>query len=230
MAENGTTRGSARRRCGLGAHAGRGGGDVAGALNPCRATGMGRTTGSTPGIRSTSGPRCRRCGMFSDVYHRAEVRGLDNIPAEGPGAARGQPLRRHADRGHVRVRAGVLRPLRAAAPLPPARPRPGLPAPGRARRACRATGPCRHRRRTWRARSSATPRCSCTPAATTRRTGPSWESAEIDFAGRTGFVRLAIEHDVPIVPVVAIGGQETALFLGRAAGSPSCCGSTACCG
>ena len=22
--------------------------------------------------------------MFSDVYHRAEVRGLDNIPAEGP--------------------------------------------------------------------------------------------------------------------------------------------------
>jgi 1-acyl-sn-glycerol-3-phosphate acyltransferase len=44
---------------------------------------------------------------------------------------------------------------------------------------------------------------------------PSWQSAEIDFAGRTGFVRLAIEHGVPIVPVVAIGGQETALFLGR---------------
>lgn len=44
---------------------------------------------------------------------------------------------------------------------------------------------------------------------------PSWESAEIDFAGRTGFVKLAIEHDTPIVPVVAIGGQETALFLGQ---------------
>jgi 1-acyl-sn-glycerol-3-phosphate acyltransferase len=44
---------------------------------------------------------------------------------------------------------------------------------------------------------------------------PSWQSAKTDFAGRTGFVRLAIEHDVPIVPVVAIGGQETALFLGR---------------
>jgi 1-acyl-sn-glycerol-3-phosphate acyltransferase len=44
---------------------------------------------------------------------------------------------------------------------------------------------------------------------------PSWESAKIDFAGRTGFARLAIEHDVPIVPVVAIGGQETALFLGQ---------------
>jgi 1-acyl-sn-glycerol-3-phosphate acyltransferase len=44
---------------------------------------------------------------------------------------------------------------------------------------------------------------------------PSWESAKIDLAGRTGFARLAIEHDVPIVPVVAIGGQETALFLGQ---------------
>jgi 1-acyl-sn-glycerol-3-phosphate acyltransferase len=44
---------------------------------------------------------------------------------------------------------------------------------------------------------------------------PSWESDRVDFAGRTGFVQLALEHDVPIVPVVSIGGQETALFLGR---------------
>ena len=44
---------------------------------------------------------------------------------------------------------------------------------------------------------------------------PSWESDEIDFAGRTGFVRLALEAGVPLVPIVAIGGQETALFLGR---------------
>jgi len=44
---------------------------------------------------------------------------------------------------------------------------------------------------------------------------PTWESGRIDFAGRKGFVRLALEHDVPIVPVVSIGGQETALFLSR---------------
>jgi 1-acyl-sn-glycerol-3-phosphate acyltransferase len=44
---------------------------------------------------------------------------------------------------------------------------------------------------------------------------PSWQSSEIGFAGRTGFVELALEHRIPIVPVVAIGGQETALFLGR---------------
>ena len=44
---------------------------------------------------------------------------------------------------------------------------------------------------------------------------PSWESSKIDFAGRRGFARLALEHDVPIIPVVSIGGQETGLFLGQ---------------
>ncbi|MDQ6820996.1 MAG: acyltransferase family protein [Actinomycetota bacterium] len=44
---------------------------------------------------------------------------------------------------------------------------------------------------------------------------PSWERNRIDFDGRKGFIRLALEQDVPIVPVVSIGGQETALFLTR---------------
>jgi 1-acyl-sn-glycerol-3-phosphate acyltransferase len=44
---------------------------------------------------------------------------------------------------------------------------------------------------------------------------PSWESDQVDFDHRTGFIKLALKHKVPIVPVVAIGGQETALFLGR---------------
>jgi 1-acyl-sn-glycerol-3-phosphate acyltransferase len=47
---------------------------------------------------------------------------------------------------------------------------------------------------------------------------PSWERNSVNFAGRQGFVRLALEHDVPIVPVVAIGGHETALFLTRGEG------------
>ena len=37
----------------------------------------------------------------------------------------------------------------------------------------------------------------------------------VEFAGREGFVRLALAADVPIVPVVSIGGQETALFITR---------------
>ncbi len=44
---------------------------------------------------------------------------------------------------------------------------------------------------------------------------PSWEGNRVDFGGRKGFIRLALERDVPIVPVVSIGGQETALFLSR---------------
>ncbi|OBK47710.1 lysophospholipid acyltransferase family protein [Mycobacterium sp. 1081908.1] len=37
----------------------------------------------------------------------------------------------------------------------------------------------------------------------------------IDFDGRTGYVRTAIEAGVPIVPTVSIGAQETQLFLTR---------------
>jgi 1-acyl-sn-glycerol-3-phosphate acyltransferase len=44
---------------------------------------------------------------------------------------------------------------------------------------------------------------------------PSWQGHRIEFAGREGFVRLALAADVPIIPVVSIGGQETALFLTR---------------
>ena len=44
---------------------------------------------------------------------------------------------------------------------------------------------------------------------------PSWESSTVAFGGRMGFVRLALQERVPVVPVVALGGQETGLFLGR---------------
>ena len=44
---------------------------------------------------------------------------------------------------------------------------------------------------------------------------PSWESARVDLGGRRGFLRLAHRARVPLVPVVSIGGQETALFLSR---------------
>ena len=118
-------------------------------------------------------------------------------PGRGAGAARGEPLRRHPDRGHVRLRPGLLRPLRAAATLPPARPRPRLQAARRARQ------PVALRDRAGLAgehadeRSSATPRCSSTPAATTRPTGPRGSRARSTSPAASGFARLAIEHGVP---------------------------------
>jgi 1-acyl-sn-glycerol-3-phosphate acyltransferase len=47
---------------------------------------------------------------------------------------------------------------------------------------------------------------------------PSWEAGKVDFGGRKGFIKLALEEDVPIVPIVSAGGQETALFLSRGEG------------
>jgi 1-acyl-sn-glycerol-3-phosphate acyltransferase len=47
---------------------------------------------------------------------------------------------------------------------------------------------------------------------------PSWQRNRVDFNRRKGFIRLALQENVPIVPVVSIGGQETALFLSRGEG------------
>jgi 1-acyl-sn-glycerol-3-phosphate acyltransferase len=44
---------------------------------------------------------------------------------------------------------------------------------------------------------------------------PSWERHKVDFAGRAGYLRLAREAGVPIVPVASLGGQKSALFLNR---------------
>lgn len=44
---------------------------------------------------------------------------------------------------------------------------------------------------------------------------PSSHGDRIEFGGRQGFIRLALEQKVPIVPVVAVGGQETAWFVTR---------------
>jgi 1-acyl-sn-glycerol-3-phosphate acyltransferase len=44
---------------------------------------------------------------------------------------------------------------------------------------------------------------------------PSWHSDRIELGGRKGFIRLALGEGVPIVPVVAIGGQESLLVLSR---------------
>jgi 1-acyl-sn-glycerol-3-phosphate acyltransferase len=44
---------------------------------------------------------------------------------------------------------------------------------------------------------------------------PTLAANVVDFKGRTGYVRSAIDAGVPIVPAVSIGGQESQLFLTR---------------
>ena len=42
---------------------------------------------------------------------------------------------------------------------------------------------------------------------------PTFTENVIDFGGRTGYVKAALNAGVPIVPAVGIGGQETQIFL-----------------
>src|SRR3954447_4596836 len=146
------------------------------------------------------------------VYFRAEVRGLDNVPAQGPSLLVGNhsggilivdtfvfaaafyehfgPERRFHQLAHdVAARwpgTGISRWGTVAA------------SHDNARRAFERGAPV-----------------LVYPGGDYETFRPSWHSDKIEFAGRKGFIRLALERGVPIVPVVAIGGQETALFLTR---------------
>jgi len=151
---------------------------------------------------------------YGEIYHRAEVRGLDNIPAEGPVLLVGNhsggtliadtfvfsaafyehfgPAREFHQLAHDMVfRVPGARALVAPWGTVPANPE-------NMKRALD--------------RDAA---LLVYPGGDWETYRPSWESSKIDFAGRKGFARLALEYGVPIVPVVSIGGQETALFLGQ---------------
>jgi 1-acyl-sn-glycerol-3-phosphate acyltransferase len=47
---------------------------------------------------------------------------------------------------------------------------------------------------------------------------PTLSENTIDFDGRTGYIRAALNTGVPLVPAVAIGGQENQLYLSRGTG------------
>jgi 1-acyl-sn-glycerol-3-phosphate acyltransferase len=151
---------------------------------------------------------------YGDLYHRAEVRGLENIPEDGPVLLVGNhsggtliadtfvfsaafydhfgPARDFHQLAHDMVfRVPGIRGMLAPWGTVPA-------SPENMKRALD--------------RGAA---LLVYPGGDWETYRPSWESSKIDFAGRRGFARLALEYDVPIVPIVAIGGQETALFLGR---------------
>jgi 1-acyl-sn-glycerol-3-phosphate acyltransferase len=151
--------------------------------------------------------------LSSSVYFRGEVRGLGNVPEEGPVLLVGN----HSG-GNLTVDTGVFmvafssyfgveRALHTLAHnLVVSMPGLGFlrkfgvvaASPGNARKALEADAAV-----------------LVYPGGDWEVHRPSWQRHTVDFDGRKGWIRLALEQDVPIVPVVSIGGQETALFLSR---------------
>jgi len=155
--------------------------------------------------------------MLSTFYFRANVRGLDNIPEEGPVLLVGNHsggnmivdtfvfslaflTRFGVERRFHQLAHNLVLLLTGLAPGVPDLRKFGTVAASHenAERALRAGAAV-----------------LVYPGGDYETHRPSWESAKVDFGGRKGFIRLALNNDVPIVPVVSIGGQETALFLSR---------------
>ena len=189
--------------------------DVVGALDP-RKPANGRRGTSPLDLRDPEYIRATLPALraVSDVYHRGEVRGLENIPAAGPVLLVGnhsggtmiadtfvfaQAFYDHF--GATRVFHQLAHDLVFKVPGVRALLQPYGTVPASPDNMRDALG-----------RDAA---LLVYPGGDHESYRASWRSSEIDFAGRKGFVRLALELGVPIVPVVAIGGQETALFLGQ---------------
>jgi 1-acyl-sn-glycerol-3-phosphate acyltransferase len=155
--------------------------------------------------------------MLSSLYLRAEVRGMENIPEDGPVLMVGN----HSGGNMIvdtfaftlafETHFGVERPFYQLAHnlvLMLGRFMPWLPNLRKF-----GTVAAGHETAERALRSGAA--VLVYPGGDYETHRPSWESAQVDFGGRKGFIRLALNNDVPLVPVVAIGGQETALFLSR---------------
>ena len=156
--------------------------------------------------------RPRPPGMEKFCF-RAEVRGLENIPRLEPVLLVGNHSGGTLIADTFVFAQHFYDHFGAAAALPPARPRPRLPGPRRAREPEAVRHGPGHPETCARALTAR--RAARVSRRRPRDLPADVAAAEIDFAGRTGFARLALELGAPIVPVVAIGGQETALFLGQ---------------
>ena len=145
-------------------------------------------------------------------YFRAEVRGLENIPDDGPSLLVGN----HSGGTYIAdtfilatefyARFGAERRFHQLAHDIAAR----LPATGFSRWGTVAASHQNARR----AFDKGAP-VLVYPGGDYETFRPTWHSDRIEFGGRKGFIKLALDRGVPIVPVVAIGGQETALFATR---------------
>jgi 1-acyl-sn-glycerol-3-phosphate acyltransferase len=155
--------------------------------------------------------------LLATIWHRAEVRGLEHIPAQGPVLLVGNHSGGNASPDTLiftlafSARFGVERRFHQLAHnLVVSYPVLG----GMLRRFGTVAASHENARRALRSGAAVL----VYPGGDYEVARPSWQSARVDFGGRRGFLRLALEEGVPVVPVVSIGGQETALFLTRGEG------------
>jgi 1-acyl-sn-glycerol-3-phosphate acyltransferase len=152
-------------------------------------------------------------GAILPRYFRADIRGLEHVPDSGPVLLVGNHSGGNVPPDTFLLtlafisRFGVERPfyqlahdLVMASPVAPL---------------LRRYGTVRASRANARAALEAGAVVLVYPGGDRETHRPSWASGRIDFDRREGFLTLAHELGVPIVPVVSIGGQETALFLTR---------------
>jgi 1-acyl-sn-glycerol-3-phosphate acyltransferase len=154
-----------------------------------------------------------RMWLLTSLYFRGEVRGLGNVPDEGPvllvGNHSGGNLTPDTTVFSLAFHAyfGVERPFHQLAHNLVL----SMPGLGFLRKYGTVAASPENARKALRSGAAVL----VYPGGDREVHRPSWQSGRVDFGDRKGYVRLALEEDVPIVPVVAIGGQETALFLSQ---------------
>jgi 1-acyl-sn-glycerol-3-phosphate acyltransferase len=152
-----------------------------------------------------------RMWLLSSLYFRGEVRGLGNIPDEGPvllvGNHSGGNLTPDTTVFSLAFHAyfGVERPFHQLAHNLVL----SMPGLGFLRKYGTVAASPENARRALQSGAAVL----VYPGGDREVHRPSWQGGRVDFGDRKGYVRLALDQDVPIVPVVAVGGQETALFL-----------------
>ena len=167
---------------------------------------------STSATPTTSASSSRACGCSPASGSAARCAGLGNIPEDGAGAARRQPLGRQPHAGHdvftlaFSAYFGVERRFYQLGPQPRA-----------VDAGARLPAQVRHRRRLARerARRRSTParRCSSTRAATTRSTARSGSATRSTSTAARASCASRSSRTCRSSPSSSIGGQETALFL-----------------
>jgi len=150
--------------------------------------------------------------LLSTIWFRARS-ATSATSRAGAGAACRQPLGGNLTPNTQIFNLGLLHLLRGRAPLFPACPQPRARLP--VGQIVRKFGTVTASHENAHKRCEPVPHCWSTQAETGRSTGPPGRATRSTFAGRKGFIRLALDEGVQIVPVVSVGGQETALFLSR---------------